>query len=199
MLAQDGRGIQLPTLWFGVLYRKCLRTKREGQGVGRERAGGGEGGRQGAGRADARTGVDGSCCGNEPREELRDATWRTGLRPPAPAQGGRRVRGADRGATVWVKLTGNEIQSKNGRRRRKKGVPRNEERGDLRRGLTKRKCGRTIKTSAKPTQLGDSEATGDLSRKRHALWFEIHFQLTEFWYKKRVRSLLFFSLLLGGH
>lgn len=100
---------------------------------------------------------------------------------------------------MWVKLTGNEIQSKNGRRRRKKGVPRNEERGDLRRGLTKRKCGRTIKTSAKPTQLGDSEATGDLSRKRHALWFEIHFQLTEFWYKKRVRSLLFFSLLLGGH
>lgn len=63
-------------------------------------------------------------------------------------------------------------------------MPRNEERGDLRRGLTERKCGRTIKTAAKPTQLGDWEATGDLSRKRYAFWFEIHFQLTEFWYKK---------------
>ena len=66
------------------------------------------------------------------------------------------------------------------KKKKKWVVPRNEERGDLRRGLTKRKCGRTIKTTAKPTRLGDSEARGDLSRKRWVFWFEIHFQLTEF-------------------
>ena len=74
---------QLPTLWFGVRYRKYLRTKREGQGRG-ERAGGSKGRREGAGRTDAHTRTNGSYCGNGLREELRDATWRTGLRPLLP-------------------------------------------------------------------------------------------------------------------
>lgn len=191
VLSQDVRGISSqPSGLVCCISAWGLKGKDKGEerksrrGVRRE-------GEKKAGRADTRTGVDGSCCGQSHVRSCRAAHVEDRARPPAPAQGGRRSWGSGSGATVaeWAEWRQWEKKSEETAGGEKRGAQ--KWRGDLRGGLQSASAAEQLRQQQNP----HSWATGRpqvIWAGRVAFWFEIHFQLTEFWYKKWVRNLLFF-------